>query len=104
MFKSGKPVHPSNALGSAPNAATTPGGVVVSFDIGPNRNRQTTLGVIISNLEVAAGNSLEVSFSKGHFWFAIPPATTVTIPAVIHEIYLRGATGAVSLYSVMGIV
>ena len=103
MFKSGKAVVPTNGTGSAPDAAVTPGGVVVSFDGGSNKNRQSTLGLIVTNRELVAGNTLEISFNRGGDWFIIATNTTIEIPAVIHEVYLRGTTGAVALYSILGI-
>lgn len=104
-MKPGKPVHPATGgIGSAPDAATTPEGVEVSFDMGANRTRQTTSEVIVTNMEALAGNTLEVSFANGHLWFAIAPRTTISFPVMTHRIRLRGTTGAVALYSVMGII
>lgn len=106
MFKPGRPVHPSNGNGTAPNAATTPAGVEVSFDAGPNRGRGSTVQVIISNRELAAGNPLEVSFADGRDgrWFAIMPQTTLLFNVSIHRCRLRGTSGATSDYSIMGII
>jgi len=104
MMKPGKPIHPTNAIGTAPDAATTPQGIQVSFDGGPNRNRQTTMYVIITNMEAAGGNTLEVSFANGNAWMAIATDTTITIPVVSHRCQLRGTTGAAADYAIMGIV
>jgi hypothetical protein len=104
MFKPGKAVHPSNGIGTAPDAAVTEGGTEISFDRGSNRNRQSTIEVIVSNLEAIGGNNLEISFVSGREWFAIPPATTVRFPIMIHEIRVRGATGATTAYAVMAVV
>ena len=104
MFKPGRAIHPSNATGSAPDAATTPAGIVVSFDAGTNRTRQTTTEIIISNRESVGGNFLEVSFDDGRRWFAINPASTFSFPVMCHYCSLRGYTGAVARYSVLGII
>lgn len=106
MFKPGIPVHPSNGTGTAPDAATTPSGVEVSFDKGSNRNRQSTSQVIISNLEIPAGTVLEVSFANGQEgkWFGIPPQQTVMLNVSTHRCNLRGASGGSALYSIMGII
>lgn len=106
MFKPGIPVHPSNGIGTAPDAATTPAGDEVSFDKGSNRNRQTTSLVIVSNLAAAGGNPLEISFANGQDkkWFSIPPSTTVTLPVSIHRCNVRGKSGATTAYSIMGII
>jgi hypothetical protein len=106
MFKPGHASVPSNAFGSAPDAATTPEGVEVSFDGGPRRNRQTTSAVVVTNRELVAGNTLEISFANGRdgSWFAVAPNTTIQIPVMTHRMRLRGTTGAVALYSVMGII
>lgn len=106
MFKSGKPVHPSNGTGAAPDAASTPEGIEVSFDQGPNRSRGSTAQVIISNLEATGGNSLEVSFANGANgkFFSIPPQQTVTLLVSTHRCRLRGASGATADYSVLGII
>ena len=103
-MKSGKPIHPTNGVGSAPDAASTPEGVLINFDLGANRNRQTTVYVIVTNR--AAANPLEVSFANGQdgCWFAVAPNTTVTFPVICHNCRLRGYTGAVAAYSIMGIV
>ena len=104
MFKSGKPVVPSNGSGTAPDSAATPTGVEVSFDGGTNRLRQATLGIVITNREAAAGNMLEISFNNRVSWFTIAQATTLLIPAITHRVYLRGTSGATSDYSIMGII
>jgi len=103
-MKSGKPIHPTNGIGSAPDAASTPEGILVSFDQGPNRSNQSTMFVFITNRD--ASNTLEVSFANGKdkAWFAIAPATTISMPAVCHNCRLRGTSGAVALYSIIGIV
>jgi hypothetical protein len=97
---------PSNAFGSAPDATTTPEGVEISFDAGVNRNRQSTVAVVVTNREAVAGNTLEISFANGRdgSWFAVAPNTTIELPVITHRVRLRGTTGAVALYSVMGIV
>lgn len=104
MFKSGKAIVPSNASGTAPDAATTPGGIEISFDAGANRSRQATLGVIVTNRELVAGNTLEVSFNSGSTWFVIATNQTIHLPVVTHRMYVRGTSGGVALYSVMGVV
>jgi hypothetical protein len=106
MFKPGKPVHPSNGTGAAPDAATSPEGIEVSFDQGPNRGRNSTAQVIVSNLEIAGGNPLEVSFANGANgkFFSIPPQQTVTLLVNTHRCRLRGASGATSNYSILGII
>ena len=104
-MKPGKPVHPSNGTGTAPNAATTPGGVEVSFDEGPNKAaRSSTLQAIVTNLETS--QVLEVSFADGRdgYWFAIAPNTTISFPVGIYRLYLRGASGGTAAYSVLGVV
>ncbi len=104
MFKSGIPIVPSNASGTAPDAALTEAGVEVTFDAGSNKSRQATIGVVVTNLEAVAGNPLEVSFNNGRYWFTIATNTTLLLPVVTHRMRMRGLTGAVALYSVMGIV
>jgi len=103
-MKSGKPIHPINGTDSAPDAATTPAGVEISFDGGPNRGYQTTMFVYVTNRDAA--NTLEISFANGRdkTWFAIAKGTTLTIPAICHNCRLRGTSGAVALYSIMGII
>lgn len=104
-MKPGKPVHPSNGTGTAPDAATTPGGVEISFDEGPNKAaRGSTLQVVISNLETAA--TLEVSFAGGQDgkWFSVAPATTVALSVGVFRMYVRGASGGTADYSVLGVV
>ena len=100
MMKPGKPVHPSNGSGQAPTT-----GVEVSFDLGPNRNGQSTGLVIITNREASGGNLLEVSFAGGKdkTFFAIPPQHTIEFPVSVYRCTLRGVTG-VALYSVMGVI
>lgn len=103
-MKPGRAVHPSNGVGTAPNAATSPEGVVISFDQGANRGGQSSGQVVVSNLEVAGGNSLEISFSNGRRWFAIPPATIVKFDVLSYYCRVRGTSGATAEYSVLGIV
>lgn len=107
MFKPGKPIHPLSGSGIAPDAAATPEGVQISFDTGPNRNRQTTSAVIVTNREVlAGGNTLEISFADGADgkWFAIAPSTTISFPVSVHRCQLRGTSGGTAGYSIMGII
>lgn len=104
MFKPGMAVVPSNSLGTAPDAAVTPNGIEVSFDRGANRNRQTTVAILLTNMEAAAGNTLEISFSNGRTWFAVAPNTTIQIPVIIHHVRLRGTSGGTTDYSIMGII
>jgi len=106
MTKPGRPIHPTNGIGTAPDAATSPAGTEISFDMGPNKTRQSTSLVLITNRAAAGGNSLEISFADGvdGRWFSIPPATTIPFPVVIHRCRVRGATGATTAYSVMGII
>lgn len=104
-MKTGKPVHPSNGTGTAPDAATSPGGVEVSFDEGPNRvNRGSTSQVVVTNLETA--QTLEVSFADGRdgYWFTVAPSTTIRLPVGVFRMYLRGTSGATAAYSVLGVV
>jgi len=104
-MKPGKPVHPSNGTGTAPDAATLPGGIQVSFDEGPNKAaRASTLQVVITNREAA--QNLEVSFADGRdgYWFAIAPNTTLPFPVSVFRLYLRGASGGTAAYSVIGVV
>lgn len=65
MMKPGIPVHPVNGIGTAPDAATTPEGIEISFDKGLNRVRQTTMAVLLTNTEAIAGNLVEISFDNG---------------------------------------
>ena len=105
MMKPGKPVHPSNGIGTAPDAATTPGGVEVSFDEGPNQAaRGSTLQVLVTNVEAA--QNLEISFADGRDgrWFSIAPDTTLSIGVGIYRMYVRGASGGTAGYSILGIV
>jgi hypothetical protein len=106
MFKPGKPVHPSNGIGTAPDAASSPAGVEVSFDGGPNKTRQLTVAVLVSNLAAAGGNPLEISFANGSNdrFFSIPPQQTVTFPVMVHRCQVRGKTGATTAYAILGIV
>jgi hypothetical protein len=104
MFKPGKAIVPSNASGTAPDAATTPGGIEISFDRGANRTRQATSCVIATNREAVAGNPLEISFDNATNWFTVATNTTIHIPVVIHRIRVRGLSGNTADYSVMGIV
>jgi hypothetical protein len=107
MFKPGRAVVPSNGVGTAPDAATTPGGVEISFDVGVNREqRQLTTQVLVTNREAAAGNLLEISFSNGRdgTFFAIPPQMTITFDVQTHRVSLRGASGGTAAYSIMAIV
>lgn len=105
-MKPGRPIHPSNGIGTAPNAATSPAGVEVSFDTGPNQTRQAAAKVVITNLEAVGGNALEVSFADGRDgrWFAIAPQTTLPLEIVIHRCRLRGKSGATAQYAIMAIV
>lgn len=102
MYKPGKPVHPSNGVGTAPDAAATPAGIEVSFDGGPNRNRQATSAVLVTNLEVA--RNLEISFDEGRDWFSIAFGATVCFPIIIHRVRLRGRSGGTAGYSILGII
>lgn len=102
MMKPGKPVHPSNGAGLAPDAAANPSGIEVSFDGGPNRNRQAASMVVVTNLEAA--QYLEISFDEGRDWFTIAFNTTMHFPVVIHRVRLRGRVGATARYSILGIV
>jgi hypothetical protein len=105
MMKPGKPVHPSNGTGTAPDAATTPGGTEVSFDEGPNSAaRGSTLQVVVTNREAA--QNLEISFAGGRdgLWFAVAPNTTLPFYVSIFRMYVRGASGGTADYSILGIV
>lgn len=106
MFKPGKPIHPLSGSGTAPDAAVTPEGAQISFDMGPNRNRQTTSAVVVTNREILAGNTLEISFADGADgkWFAIAPSTTISFPVSIHRCQLRGTSGGTAAYSIMGVI
>lgn len=104
-MKPGKPVHPSNGTGTAPDAATSPGGVKIDFQVGPNLSpRGSTIQVVVTNREAA--NNLEVSFADGResTFFAIAPSVTIQFPVSVYRCYLRGASGGTSDYSIMGIV
>jgi hypothetical protein len=102
-FKPGRPVHPTGGTGTAPSSATTPEGTPISFDGGPNRNRQTTGQVIVTNRDAAV--NLEISFANGKdgTFFAIAPATTIPFDVMVHNCRLRG-DGADVDYSIMGII
>lgn len=107
MFKSGKPVHPTGSIGVAPDAAVTPAGTEISFDGGPNRNRQLTTAIMVSNLEgMGSGINLEISFADGADgkWFSIPPEVTITLPVSIHRCRVRGVSGNTAAYSIMGVI
>lgn len=104
MFKPGKAIVPSNGSGAAPDAAVDADGVEVTFDRGANRQRQGTLGVVVTNREAGGGNTLEVSFNDARDWFTIATDTTTYFPIVTHRMRLRGTSGATADYSVMGIV
>ena len=106
MFKPGKPVHPASGIGTAPDAATTPEGAVISFDRGPNSAKALTIQIILTNLEPTAGNNLEVSFADGKngTFFVVLPRTTIYFDITIHRCRLRGASGGTAAYSIMGIV
>jgi hypothetical protein len=100
MMKPGKPVHPSNGVGTA---TATP--VEISFDLGANRNGQSTGLVVVTNTTAAAGAMLGVSFAggKGGTYFYIPPQTTVSFPVVVYRCTLVGISGSAT-YSVMGVI
>jgi hypothetical protein len=104
MYKAGKPIIPTNGIGTAPDAAVTGGGVEVSFDAGANRSRQATFIVMVTNMEATTGNTLEVSFNNNGRWFAVATNTTIEFPVVRHRIRLRGTSGGTAAYSVMGLV
>ncbi len=101
-MKSGKPIHPSNGIGTAPDAAVTPAGILISFDFGLIKT--STMFVVITNMEAA--NALEVSFANGKdkAWFAIAPSTTISLPVVCHNCRVRGTSGGTADYAIMGIV
>jgi len=102
-FKPGKPVHPAGGTGNAPSSAATPAGAVISFDGGPNKNRQTVGQVLVTNRDAAV--NLEISFANGKdgTFFAIAPMTTIPFDVAVHDCRLRG-DGAVVPYSIMGII
>lgn len=105
MMKPGKPVHPSNGSGSAPDAATSPGGVEIDFQVGPNKSpRGSTSQIVVTNREAA--RNLEVSFADGKTgtFFALAPNTTVSFPVSVFRCRLRGETGGTSAYSIMGVI
>jgi hypothetical protein len=60
--------------------------------------------VLLTNMDAA--NTLEVSFANGKdkAWYAVAPKTTISMPVICHNCRLRGTSGAVALYSVMGII
>lgn len=101
-MKSGKPIHPSNGIGTAPDAASSPAGTLISFDFGVIKT--TTMYVIVTNLE--SSNSLEISFANGKdkAWFSIAPGITVSLPVVCHNCRVRGKSGGTAAYAIMGIV
>lgn len=103
-MKSGKPIHPSNGIGTAPDAASSPQGIVISFDQGPNRSNQTTMSVFVTNMD--GTNTLEISFANGKdkAWHAVAPKTSIVMPVICHNCRLRGTTGATAAYSIMGII
>lgn len=98
-MKPGRAIHPSNGNGSV----TTP--IQVSFDRGPNRGRNSTAQVIVTNATAAGGNALGVSFAEGKdgTFFQIPPQTTLTFPVAVHRCFLRGEGGSAD-YSILGVV
>jgi hypothetical protein len=100
-MKSGKPIHPSNGIGTAPDAAVTPAGTFISFDFGAGA---TTMFVVVTNMEAA--RALEISFANGRdkAWFAVAPGTTISMPVVCHNCRVRGASGGTAAYAIMGIV
>ena len=105
MFKPGKAMHPSNGTGTAPNAATTPAGVLIDFQVGPNQSpRGSTTQVIVTNREAA--QNLEISFAGGKdgTFFAIAPNTTITFSVSVFRCRLRGASGATADYSILGVI
>jgi len=104
MFKPGRPVHPSNGTGTAPDAATTPEGTLISFGLGSTVSRQSTIQVVVTNREAA--QNLEISFANGRDgrWFAVAPATTIQFPISTHNCRLRGASGGTAAYSIMGVI
>jgi len=104
MWKPGRPVHPSNGTGTAPDAATSPAGVEITFVQGANLNNQTTSTIAITNREAVGGNFLEVSFNNGRYWFAMPPSTTTQLAISSRWCRLRGYAGATADYSIMGII
>ena len=103
-MKSGKPIHPSNGVGTAPDAASSPQGDLISFDQGPNKSNQTTMFVYVTNMDTT--NTLEISFANGRdkAWYAIAPKTTISMQVVCHNCRLRGTSGATANYSIMGII
>jgi hypothetical protein len=102
MFKSGKAIVPSNASGTAPDAASSPQGTQISFDT--EGNRQKTIAIYVTNREAVAGNPLEVSFNNAKTWFTVATNTTIPFAVMIHRIRVRGQSGATSDYSVLGVV
>lgn len=103
-MKPGRPIVPSNASGTAPDAASSPQGTEISFDTGINSRGQPTTAVKVTNREAVAGNPLEISFNNGRDWFTIATNHTENFPVIIHRIRVRGLSGATSDYSVMAIV
>jgi len=100
MMKPGKPVHPSNGVGSAPTT-----GVDISFELGPNKTNQAVGLVIVTNTTASGGNALGVSFAGGKdkTFFSIPPQTTVSFPVSVYRCTLAGIGGAAT-YSIMGVM
>ena len=103
-MKPGKAIHPINGTGTAPDASSTPSGVEISFDGGPNKSNQTTELILLFNAEGTSGNVLEVSFSDGRLWFQVPPQQVISFPIMVHRCRLRGLSGATSDYSILGII
>lgn len=102
-MKTGKALHPENAIGTAPNKLTGGNPIEVSFDVGPNKGaRSAVTTLLVSNMD--ATGVLEISFAGGQSgkFFQIPPRTTVTIPAHAHRVYLQGADSTAE-YSILGV-
>lgn len=104
MFKSGIAYVPVGGTGTAPDAAASPFGTTLSLNRGPNRTNQAAMTVIVSNLEAAGANTLEISFDKGHSWFTLATMTTFSFNVITHQVNVRGTTGATADFSVMVIV
>ena len=62
--------------------------------------------VVVTNMEATTGNTLEISFADGvkDRWFAVAQQTTIVFPVMIHRCRVRGTSGAVAKYSVMGVI
>ncbi len=103
MFKSGIAFIPAGWTGTAPDAATSDRGTALTMEQGENRTNQSSIGVIVTNLEAAGANTLEVSFNGGHSWFTLATMTTITFPIVTQRINVRGTSGATADFSVMAI-